>query len=195
MGSLFTVVLGAGLSKRFGSPKLDAQCAGRAVGSWVLHAVSAAGLPPGGVVVGPNVPLFLHEWPSWFRLQNRAPEAGLASSLAIAAQYAEAQGSETMLVMLADMPLLDPRFLRKLVAASAPTATVQCDGRPGVPALLPRAMYPALFNLAGDRGAGKLLAQQPELVCVEAPAGMLMDIDQPEDLARAELTLSSRSSN
>ena len=96
MNSPFTVILGAGLSRRFGAPKLDAQCADQAVGSWVLRAVSAAGLPPGAVVVGPEVPHFLNEWQSWLRLQNPEPEAGLSSSIAIAARAAAAQGSDAM---------------------------------------------------------------------------------------------------
>ena len=192
MDSPFTVVLGAGLSRRFGAPKLDAQCAGQAVGSWVLRAVSAAGLPPGAVVVGPEVPHFLNEWQSWLRLQNPEPEAGLSSSIAIAARAAAAQGSDAMLVLLGDMPLVEPDFLRGLLAAAAPAATIQDDGRPGVPALLSRAMYPALRNLEGGRGAGKLLARQPGLTCLDAPSGMLMDIDRPRDLARAEMILSSR---
>lgn len=192
MDSPFTVVLGAGLSRRFGAAKLDAQCAGHAVGSWVLRAVSAAGLPPGAVVTGPEPPQFLSAWPAWIRLENRLPEAGLSSSLAIAARAAMTRGSSAMLVLLGDMPLVEPDFLRLLLAAAVPAATAQGDGRPGVPALLSSAMYPALCNLEGDRGAGKLLAEQPELTSLEAPTGMLMDIDRPEDLVRVEKRLSVR---
>jgi len=48
----------------------------------------------------------------------------------------------------------------------------------------------AIWRAVG--GAGKLLARQPGLTCLDAPSGMLMDIDRPRDLARAEMILSSR---
>jgi molybdenum cofactor cytidylyltransferase len=97
-----------------------------------------------------------------------------------------------MLVLLGDMPLVEPDFLSLLAAAAAPAATIQNDGQPGAPALLSKAMYASLCNLEGDRGAARLLAEQPDLTSLEAPAGMLIDIDRPEDLFRAEKRLSAR---
>lgn len=192
MEAPLTVVLCAGQSRRFGASKLDMRCAGQPVGSWVLQAASNAGLPPGAVVIGPEPPEFLSTWPAWIRLVNHSPGAGLSSSLAIAARAAMTRESSAMLVLLADMPLVEPEFLRLLLADAAPAATLQDDGRPGVPALLSRQMYPALCDLDGDRGAGSLLAQQTELRILAAPAGMLTDIDRPEDLVRAEELLSVR---
>ncbi|MFD0985492.1 nucleotidyltransferase family protein [Methyloligella solikamskensis] len=190
--SPFIAILAAGRASRFGKPKLDAPLAGRPVGHWVLEAVSSAGLPPGVVVVGPTPPDFLQAWPDWERLENPDPGRGLGSSLAIAAQEAATQEADAMLVLLADMPLLDPVFLNELASAETPAATIQDDGRPGAPALLPRSSYEALQALDGDRGAGKLLAQAPGLTLLRPPTGMLIDIDRPEDLARAEAELASR---
>src|SRR5690606_40150061 len=44
----------------------------------------------------------------------------------------------SLLVLLADMPLVTAEYLSELAAAPAPAATRQLDGRPGVPALLDR---------------------------------------------------------
>ncbi|ODA66760.1 Purine catabolism protein PucB [Methyloligella halotolerans] len=187
--SPFIAVLAAGRARRFGAPKLDELLAGQPVGSWVLNAVSSAGLPAGAVVTGPTPPDFLAAWPDWERLENAAPERGLGSSLALAAQAALQADADGLLVLLADMPLLDATFLSKLAAAKPPAATEQMDGSPGVPALLPRALCERLATMTGDSGAGRFLGEDPATTLIQPPANMLIDIDRPEDLARAAALL------
>ncbi|MEG6508883.1 NTP transferase domain-containing protein [Methyloligella sp. 2.7D] len=188
----FITVLAAGRASRFGASKLDASCAGRPLGSWVLQAVADAGLAPGAVVVGPTPPSFLADWPDWALLQNPKPAAGLSASLRLAAAEASARQAGTMLLLLADMPLLDPDFLRELAAAPVPAATVYPGGRHGAPALFPSRLFPALGRLEGDHGAAKLLAGEPQLTSLQPPAGMLIDVDRRGDIAEAEKRLSSR---
>ena len=53
----------------------------------------------------------------------------------------------------------------------------------GVPAIFPRAQFPALRALRGDRGAGKLLRDDPEALAIAWPEGAA-DVDTPDDLAR-----------
>ena len=47
-------VLAAGSATRFGGGKLEAICAGKPLGRWVLDAAEAAGLQPGTIVAGPD---------------------------------------------------------------------------------------------------------------------------------------------
>ena len=177
-------VLAAGRATRFGGGKLDADCAGRPLGRWALDAVAAAGLPAGMIVTGPNgAPWAV----GWQKISNPRPEEGLGTSLALAAHAALAMDAPALLVLLADMPLVDPAHLRRL-AASAPAATRHPDGRPGVPALLDRALIEQAARLTGDRGAGPLLAHAPLL---DAPPGTLADVDTPEDMAEAVRMLAS----
>jgi len=184
-------VLAAGGATRFGGGKLDALCAGKPLGRRVLDAVASAGLAPGSLVVGPDAPGFAANAEGWELLVNPAPEQGLGTSLAIAAGRAMERGDPALLVLLADMPLVTSALIGKLAAAQTPAAVHHADGRPGVPALFPAALLPKLARLTGDRGAGPLLASLDSVALIEAPPGTLLDVDTPEDLARAEAALAS----
>lgn len=183
MARLAVAVLAAGRATRFGGGKLEADCAGKPLGRWALDAVEAAGLAPGTIVTGPEGLSFAE---GWQRLVNSEPEAGLGSSLALAARTALDAGAEALLVLLADMPLVAPAHLRQFATIPAPVATRHPDGRPGVPVLLDRALIERAATLTGDRGAGPLLA---EVTLLDPPAGMLRDVDTPEDLASVERVL------
>ncbi|AKH44212.1 CTP:molybdopterin cytidylyltransferase MocA [Altererythrobacter atlanticus] len=185
------VVLAAGRATRFGGGKLDAPCAGKRLGQWVLDAVAEAGLAPGAIVVGPDVPAFARAAPGWRLLVNPQPEAGLGTSLALAARDALSRRDDApMLVLLADMPLVPPGLIAGLAGANAPAAIRHETGRPGVPALFPASLLPQLAQLGGDRGAASLLAGLDELTLLDPPESALLDIDRPADLARAEAELS-----
>ena len=184
--TLLVAVLAAGRGTRFGGGKLEAPCAGKPLGRWVLDAAEEAGLRPGVVVAGPEGVSFAH---GWTQVINPDPNAGLGSSLALAASMATASGRRSMLVLLADMPLVLPGYLRELAAGRAPMATRYPDGRPGVPALLDKPLMIRAAALAGDRGAGPLLGRATLL---DPPPGSLRDVDTPQDLAEAERILADR---
>jgi len=180
-------VLAAGGATRFGGGKLDAMLAGRAVGQWVLDAVGAAGLVPGIIVVGHDAPKFAQD-SGWQLLANPQAAEGLGTSLARAAGYALSQG-RALLVVLADMPLVEPAHLASLAASQETAATLWPTGKPGVPARFALGLLPQLAALSGDSGAGALLAGLQDIVLVAPPEAMLLDVDRTEDLARAERLL------
>jgi CTP:molybdopterin cytidylyltransferase MocA len=186
MAEPHVVVLAAGRGERFGGGKLDAVCAGKPLGCWVLDAVADAGLAPGTLVVGPGSVHFADARPGWNLLVNPHPEQGLGTSLALAARAALARGDRSLLILLADMPLVTPAYLRELAATKPPAATGQPDDHAGVPALLDRALMEKAATLTGDRGAGPLLKAATLL---DPPAGMLRDVDTLEDLAEVEAAL------
>ena len=185
-------VLAAGRGSRFGGDKLDALCAGKPVGSWVLDAVAEAGLPPGLLVLPPRAVNFAQSADGWQQQVNSQADQGLGTSLALAAQWALDQHAEGLIVLLADMPLLEGPYLRRLAASPPPTATAHPGGRPGVPALLSRPTLEQAAFLVGDEGAGRLLAAAEGLTLLDAPAGMLLDVDTSEDCRRAEVMLLAR---
>lgn len=187
MAEPHVVVLAAGRGERFGGGKLDATCAGKPLGGWVLDAVADAGLDAGTLVVGPGSVHFADGHPGWKLLVNPHPEEGLGTSLALAAQAALARGDPALLVLLADMPLVTSAYLRRLAATRPPAATGHADDHAGVPALLDRALIEKAATLSGDRGAGPLLETATLL---DPPVGMLRDVDTPEDLAEVEQILS-----
>jgi molybdenum cofactor cytidylyltransferase len=118
--------------------------------------------------------------------------SGLASSLraGLAATPPDVAGA---LVLLGDMPRIEPRLIdalidgflaRKDMFAAVPVR----EGRRGNPVLLGRGLFEAAMRLTGDEGARRLISalSASELVEVEASdVGVTFDIDTPEDLAAA----------
>ncbi len=183
-------VLAAGKAERFGGGKLDAPCAGRPLGQWALDAIGAAGLGPGVIVIGEEAPQFAGA-SGWQTLVNPEAAQGLGTSVACAARHALGEGRDLLLV-LADMPLVTPAHLLRLVESGGAAASLHGEERPGVPALVPQEHLPRLCDLAGDRGAGPLLDEMQGLHLVDAGDGELMDVDRPEHLAEAERHLLAR---
>ncbi|MBJ7440692.1 MAG: nucleotidyltransferase family protein [Sphingopyxis sp.] len=189
-------VLAAGQSMRFGAPKLDAPCAGRPLGAWILAAIEAAGLAPGTIIVPPLAPHFAIEAQrhGWTLAINEDAERGLSTSLACAIRDAERAGAEAACIFLADMPLITASHVRTIAEAGQPdrpVATLYPGGRLGVPARLPRALFAALTSGAADVGAAALLAAQPTLRAMTDDAD-LHDVDSPADMAQAEAVLIER---
>jgi len=179
-------VLAAGLGTRFGGNKLEAMCAGKPLGRWAIDAAEVAGLGRGMIVTGPEGVSFAN---GWAKVVNSAPEEGLGSSLALAAQLALMGGEETLLILLADMPLVSADYVSELASQAAPAATRYPKGHAGVPALLDRELIELASRLSGDHGAGPLLR---EATLLQPPLGLLRDVDTPEDLAEVEAQLLAR---
>jgi molybdenum cofactor cytidylyltransferase len=129
-------------------------------------------------------------------LRRRAPgvrtvlnarwRTGLASSLQ-AGLRAVPRDARAVLVALVDQPNVDAVALRRLLAAwrrrpAVPAAALYA-GRAGVPAILPRGAWPALFALAGDAGARAVLRDAPAVTLVAMPEAVF-DVDTREDLAQ-----------
>ncbi len=180
-------VLAAGQASRFGGGKLDADCAGKPVGQWVLDAVAEAGLQPGIIVVGSDFPAFAKAAQDWILEVNSAPEIGLGSSVALAAGLAVA-GDRDLLLVLADMPLVAPEHMRALVDCGTSAATRFPDGQIGVPVCIRGVDVDRLSARVGESGAASIIRTFEPLTVIDAAPETLLDIDTPGQLARvAEL--------
>ena len=186
------VVLAAGLSSRFGSPKLLAPLAGVPVLQHTLDAVSAAGLDDVVVVLGDaaaDVEAAI-AWRTERRVVNPRPADGLSSSLRIGLEAADAAdpAAEAALVVLGDQPALRPDVVASVVAAAAESealfvrARYARDYAPN-PVLVRRAAWAVASGLTGDRGLGPLLATRPGQVLAVNVEGANPDVDTPADLA------------
>jgi CTP:molybdopterin cytidylyltransferase MocA len=182
MAELLVAVLAAGRGERLGGSKLEAHCAGKPLGRWALEAAPE----PGVIVAGPEGASFAS---GWSQIVNPRPEDGLGSSLATAARHALAVRASSLLVLLADMPLVTPEYLQQLAAQPAPAATRYPEGHAGVPALLDRSFIEVAAVLSGDHGLGPLLRGATLL---DPPPGMLRDVDTPADLAAVARQLAAR---
>jgi molybdenum cofactor cytidylyltransferase len=115
------------------------------------------------------------------------PGAPQARSLALGVAAAAAQGARAVLVALADMPLVPAAHIHALAAAfSGDRLATSAGGITMPPALFGMQHFAALSALGGDRGGGGLLKDAPN---VPLDPALAIDVDRPEDLARAAALL------
>ena len=186
------IVLAAGASRRFGSPKLLARLAGRPVLEHVLDAGVAARLIDVVVVLGTDSAAVIDAvtWRTERIRANPRPMDGLSSSLRIGLDVAaEDPTVDAVLVRLGDQPSDRPEVIAAVLAAAEMSAQpivrvrYSDDDAPN-PVLIRRAAWALVAGLSGDRGLQPLLAERADLVAELATPGSNPDIDTPEDLAR-----------
>jgi len=182
MDTTMIALLAAGSATRFGGGKLDAPLHGRSVGYWALERARAQS-GPWVVICGINPPLFAAGSPL---LTNSEAEAGMGTSIRLAARAAREAGAARLLVMLADMPFVTDATLQALVAAcgTSAAACIYPDDAAGPPACFDAALYPLLEALPPEKGAQGLLRQISGLTRITPAPLELADIDTREDLAR-----------
>jgi len=175
------IVLASGRGLRFRAAggtrhKLQALLCGVPVLQRTLDAVRSAGLP-------------LHVE------QQDHPGMGHALAAAVAAT----PGAYGWLVLPADMPLVRPETLRSVARAlvtGAVAAQPTLHGERGHPVGFARSQRDRLLALSGDEGARSVLrALRSQGLVSELPtddAGILEDIDTPQDLQRAEALWAER---
>ena len=204
---LVGLVLAAGASRRFGSPKQLALIDGVPMLQRVIETAQAA-LPPeesGGkprsritVVLGahaetvregvieqlapprPNVVVC----PDWERGMAHSLRCGLAALQAPARDAIDEGTAPTAaMVMLGDTPYITADDLRRLIDAWSASAEIPAaaayDGTVGAPCILPRTVWPEIMQVHGDRGAGAWLRTRGVQVTRVTIAGAAHDIDMP----------------
>jgi molybdenum cofactor cytidylyltransferase len=201
MARVGAIVLAAGQSSRFRAAggqdptKLVAKLDGKPIVRRVAEAALATKARPLVVVTGyarEVVESVIADLELSFAF-NPNFASGLASSLS-AGLLATPKDVAGVLVLLGDMPLIEPRLADALIVAflardGALAAIPLTQGRRGNPVLLGRGLFEAAMRMKGDEGARKLLGalEEGELVQVEASdMGVTFDVDTPEDLAAAQ---------
>lgn len=187
--TLHAIVLAAGASTRFGSPKQLVRVNGRPL----MHTVVSRAVEVAGhsvtVVLGANAadlaPLLSHSPASI--VINREWTEGMASS--IRAGVARLPGScSAVMLVLADQAAVTAEDLRRLAGTwrRQPDYIVaaQYGATLGAPAIFPRASFRDLAELRGDRGANLLFHRNPDRVVRVPMESASLDIDTPEDLLR-----------
>lgn len=177
------VILAAGAGRRMGGPKALVRLDGEPLLHRTARVALEAGLSPVVAVIG--------DWEAELgdlaveSVVNAEAREGMASSIraGIAALPPEA---EAALLLLVDQPAVDAALLRRLLALAArdPARPAACAyaNTLGVPAVLPRRLFPELLALQGDHG-GKALLLREMAAALPFPAGA-DDLDTPEDLRR-----------
>ena len=172
------VILAAGASSRFGSPKQLASFGEGTMPAAVIDAARRAGLDPVIVVARSGLPLA----DGVVRVSNDDPSAGQSRSIRLGLAAVPAEAAAVLL--LADQPtvtaahigrLLDARGSRTVVATAAGSLI-------GPPVLLERAGFALADRVEGDRGLRDLLRSRPADVATVDVIRLPPGVDEPSDL-------------
>lgn len=191
-GNIAIVVLAAGASRRFGSPKQLARYQGVPLLEHVIKNCSTLSQKSQGVptyvVLGAN----RQQIEGRVRLDNAgvlynpAWETGIASSVRTAVQEL-ASRFDALLLVAGDQPLVSTHQLSRMIERfhedpEKIVAARYSDGL-GIPALFPRRCNKKLLTLSGDTGAKSVLMEEGEAVVGVPMPTAALDIDTPDDLA------------
>lgn len=188
------VILAAGASTRFGSPKQLARIGDRTMLETVVELARAAGLSPVIVVVPPG----MAPPPGVTAVVNPDPDAGLSRSLRMGLAAVPAEVGAAV-ILLGDQPTVSIRTLDALLEVAEvterPVVAARASGRIGPPVVLARAAFELAEAATGDEGLRRLLDERPNLAATVEIGEHAPDIDTPADLAALGGDRASRSTH
>ncbi|MGZ8480993.1 MAG: nucleotidyltransferase family protein [Candidatus Limnocylindria bacterium] len=176
------VILAAGASRRYGSPKQLATVGERTMLERVAEIALAAGLAPIVAVVPPAIRAPGGTLP----VINDRPDEGISRSLRLGIE-ALPEDVEAAVVLLGDQPTVSASWVAALLEEALgerPVVAVRAEGRIGPPVLLRRDAFHLVDETSGDAGLGPILARHPHLVTHLDVTAHAPDVDTPADLAR-----------
>jgi CTP:molybdopterin cytidylyltransferase MocA len=193
--SVAGLLLAAGAGRRMGGPKsllrdvrgvpfldravgllLDGGCATVTVVLGASAEEARALLDEAGWSEDPAVDVVVaHDW-----------DEGMGASLRAGLRALSGRGGEAALVTLVDLPDVDERVLRRVLATGrGPGALVRSTygGEPGHPVLIGRDHWAGVVETAaGDRGARTYFRAHEPVACECGDLATGRDLDRPEDL-------------
>ncbi len=187
------MILAGGLSTRMGAFKPLLILEGRSILEEVISLFREAGISDIIVVVGYQaekiIPLLENQGVRW--AINDHYDRGMFSSVQVGVRNLDGD-CRAFFLSPADMPLVNPLTLKKLVAAYREgnmDVYHPCYGqRRGHPPLIATALIPSIIAFAEPGGMRALLSRYKEssldVVCDDP--GILIDLDTPEDYERAK---------
>ena len=194
MSRTVIVILAAGGSRRLGQPKQLLAVSGEPMIRRIVRSAVESGLEQVVVVLGSSACDCVSAIKQCGAdiVVNPFWECGLAGSIRIGVERAEAAGADAVLILLADQPCLTSKvireFLDRAVARPDQVIAARYGDVVGPPIFFGLNWFPRLKALQGDEGARKLIREQQNggIEIVDWPEGAI-DIDLPEDLPRAAL--------
>ncbi len=188
------ILLAAGFSRRFGTADklLQTLPDGRPIAiAAAEHLITA--LPVSVAVVRSDNPPLSHALKAlgFHVVYCDANATEMADSLVVAVQYASVLSTTAKgyVIALADMPYIAPSTINEVanqLSMGADIVIPTYEGQRGHPVGFSAHYRDALLSLSGDEGARSIVQQYDDkvrlLVCEDA--GILADIDTPDDLAK-----------
>ncbi len=175
------VILAAGGSSRFGSPKQLAPFGAGTVLESVVGLARGAGLRPIVVVLPSSVP----PPPGVAAIVNDRPEEGMSRSLRLGLA-AVPNDAAAALILLGDQPTVPAAVIEDILRARGerPIVAARAAGLLGPPVLLERSAFAMAAATTGDQGLRDLIRGNRHLVTPIEVGEHAPDIDTPADLER-----------
>lgn len=186
------LILAAGASSRMGRPKQLLPWGNTTLLGHSIRIANAARKGQVTVVLGANAD-FIKSNISMAEVNcaiNPNWKSGLGSSLAFGIEYLTKMedGYDGILIMLCDQPLMDAKFLNRLIdqfkSGKKGIIATQYAERAGVPAIFHSKYFSELTGLNKDFGAKSLLDQHKNDVLELDPLGRAADVDIFEEYQR-----------
>lgn len=178
--SIAVALLAAGCGDRFAGDKLGADLDGRPLWRSAADAAEQAGFAT-RILIASADNLAAFEQGCWDVVVNPRASEGMGTSVACAAEAA--RDAKRLVLILADMPFVEPAHLRALALGEGVVFTRYPDGRRGIPAGFPASAFARLQSLQGDRGASAQSWGEDASELAPASPYSLFDIDTADDLA------------
>ncbi|WP_437556259.1 nucleotidyltransferase family protein [Acidithiobacillus sulfuriphilus] len=190
-GVIAGILLAAGASRRFGSPKLLQPLAGG-----TPMAIASARALMGGTdrliaVIRPEDKALARLFADHDVPVLPCPESSQGMGRSIACGVRASAEPDAWIIALADMPFIQKGTIRgvaELLRDGAVLAAPLYAGRRGHPVGFSRSLGSSLCKLEGDEGARSIVAQHLDGLRLYpcSDPGVHRDIDTPEDLASCE---------
>jgi molybdenum cofactor cytidylyltransferase len=176
---------------RMGSAKQLLDFGGKPLLRHAVESAQGSGCDPVIVVLGANeaeIHPVLAGLDVEIVVNERWPE-GMGTSIQAGLRALENRDVRGAILALSDQPFVTSDFLRGLVdrhhQSGRPIVAAQYSGTAGVPVFFAREAFPLLMALKPDQGCkGVILGHPGDALLVDCPEAA-MDIDTPEDYARA----------
>jgi molybdenum cofactor cytidylyltransferase len=178
------VILAAGASRRYGSPKQVVLVDGRTLLERAVATAMAADLASVVAVVPVwlSAPASLDD-PRLRWIRNAFPERGMSLSLRLGIGAITPDVSAAV-ILLGDQPGMSAATIAAVLGARGerPIVAALADGVLAPPVLVERTHFHLVDGLTGDSGLRQLLRENPELVTRVPVRAHAPDIDSPADL-------------
>lgn len=175
------IILAAGSSTRLGQPKQNIVIGNETLLERSIRIAGEAKLFPIFVVVSAESTLAPGN--SVSVLVNHDAVEGMASSIRLGIRAAIEMSASGVVILACDQIAITPEHLEALTRTATEIRASSYAGRNGVPAYFPASIFDRLLDLRGDTGARELLRDAQSIPLMNGE----LDIDTPEDLARARL--------
>ncbi|MBT2162913.1 nucleotidyltransferase family protein [Zobellia barbeyronii] len=182
------LILAAGASTRMGKPKQLLPWKDTTLLEHAIKTAKSADAIEVVTVLGANTKLIQSQIKEEvIFIENTAWQLGLGGSIAFGTKWLLQSDIEFdgILIMLADQPLIDFRYLNTLIATSVEQTdriiATAYKNRAGVPTIFPIKYVDMLLNLNEDFGAKHLLEQERDTVITVSAGNRISDVDTEED--------------